>query len=117
MALGDHEISWLYPLALWALHSPQQNPDYSRLAQTPKYQGHSVQPWLHQLLLEVHSRLLWYCGSHPTRLTRKGVPWNFSDNCGRSFNRLKEAFICAPVLIHWTLDTPITIETDTSMNP
>ena len=49
-----------------------------------------------------------------TRLTCKGVPWNFLDNCRKSFNCLKEVFISTPVLVHWTLDTPIIIETDTS---
>ena len=49
-----------------------------------------------------------------TRLTHKGVPWNFLDDCRRSFTRLKKAFISAPVLVHWSLDAPITIETDTS---
>ena len=38
-----------------------------------------------------------------TCLTCKGVPWNFSDDCRRSFTRLKEAFISTPVLVHWTL--------------
>ena len=49
-----------------------------------------------------------------TRLTCKGVPWNFSDNCRRSFTHLKEAFTSALVLMHWTPNTPITIETDAS---
>ena len=49
-----------------------------------------------------------------TRLTHKGVPWSFSDNCQKSFLCLKEAFTSAPVLVHWIPDAPITIETDTS---
>ena len=49
-----------------------------------------------------------------TCLTRKGVPWNFSDDCRRSFTHLKEVFISAPVLVHWSPDAPITIETDAS---
>ena len=49
-----------------------------------------------------------------TRLTRKGVPWNFSDDCQKSFLHLKDAFTSALVLVHWTPDTPITVETDTS---
>ena len=48
------------------------------------------------------------------RLIRKGVPWSFSDDCRKSFLRLKEAFTSAPVLVHWIPDTPITIETDAS---
>ena len=49
-----------------------------------------------------------------TRLTRKGVPWTFSDDCRRAFTCLKEAFTSAPVLVHWVPDAPITIETDAS---
>ena len=48
-----------------------------------------------------------------TRLTRKDVPWDFSDNCRKSFEKLKKAFTMAPVLTHWIPDTPI-METDTS---
>ena len=48
------------------------------------------------------------------RLTRKDVPWVFSDNCWESFKKLKKAFVTAPVLTHWILDTPIMVEMDTS---
>ena len=44
----------------------------------------------------------------------KGVPWSFSNDCWKSFLRLKEAFTSAPVLARWIPDTPITVETDTS---
>lgn len=49
-----------------------------------------------------------------TRLTRKGVSWDFSDACRKSFNTLKEAFTCAPVLAHWIPDSQIVVETDAS---
>ena len=49
-----------------------------------------------------------------TRLTRKGVPWNFSDNCRKSFLCLKDAFTSTPVLVHWTPNAPITVETNAS---
>jgi hypothetical protein len=49
-----------------------------------------------------------------TRLTRKGVPWNFGDDARKSFNALKSAFTSAPVLTHWLPDKPIIIETDAS---
>ena len=49
-----------------------------------------------------------------TWLTRKDVPWVFSDNCWESFEKLKKAFITAPVLTHWIPDTPIMVETDAS---
>src|SRR6266481_4979322 len=49
-----------------------------------------------------------------TRLTKKDVPWDWSDECRTSFNTLKKAFTTALVLTHWILDTPITVETDTS---
>ncbi len=49
-----------------------------------------------------------------TRLTRKNVPWNFSDACRDAFNTLKKAFTTAPVLHHWEPDRQITVETDAS---
>ncbi len=49
-----------------------------------------------------------------TRLTRKGVPWHFTDECHSAFQTLKKAFTMAPVLTHWLPDTPIIVETDTS---
>ena len=47
-----------------------------------------------------------------TRLTRKDAPWNFSENCQRSFNWLKEAFTTAPILTHYQPGAPITIKTN-----
>ena len=49
-----------------------------------------------------------------THLTRKGVPWHFTDECCSAFNALKKAVTSAPVLTHWMPDIPITVETDTS---
>ena len=49
-----------------------------------------------------------------TQLTRKDAPWNFSEECCRSFNALKHAFTIAPILTHFIPDTPITVETDAS---
>ncbi|KIO15013.1 hypothetical protein M404DRAFT_78252, partial [Pisolithus tinctorius Marx 270] len=49
-----------------------------------------------------------------TRLTCKGAPWNFSEECRRSFNKLKQAFTTAPVLTHFSPEAPITVETDAS---
>ena len=49
-----------------------------------------------------------------TWLTRKDVPWDFSDDCQKSFKKLKKAFTTAPVLTHWIPDTPIMVETDAS---
>ena len=47
-----------------------------------------------------------------TRLTQKDAPWNFSEECCRSFNALKHAFTTVPILTHFIPDTPITMETD-----
>ena len=47
-----------------------------------------------------------------TRLTQKDAPWNFSEECRRSFNALKHAFTTTPILTHFILDTPITVEMD-----
>jgi hypothetical protein len=49
-----------------------------------------------------------------TRLTRKGAPWLFSDDCRRAFNSLKTAFTSAPILSHWIPDVPLVVETDAS---
>ena len=49
-----------------------------------------------------------------TRLTRKGVAWNFTDDARKSFKALKSAFTSAPVLTHWVPDRPIIVETDAS---
>ena len=49
-----------------------------------------------------------------TWLTWRDAPWNFSKECRRSFNALKHAFITTPILTHFILDTPITVETDAS---
>jgi len=47
-----------------------------------------------------------------TWLTRKGIPFQFTNKAREAFNLLKEAFTTAPVLTHWILDWPIIIETD-----
>ena len=49
-----------------------------------------------------------------TRLTRKGIPWHFTDECHTAFNALKKAFTSTPVLTHWMPDIPITVKTDAS---
>ena len=49
-----------------------------------------------------------------TRLTRKGIAWNFSDAARKSFEALKSAFTSAPVLTHWVPNKPIIVETDAS---
>ena len=49
-----------------------------------------------------------------TRLTRKGVPWTFTNSCRTAFQQLKEAFTSAPILVHWVPDAPMIVETDAS---
>jgi RNase H-like domain found in reverse transcriptase len=49
-----------------------------------------------------------------TRLTRKGIKWNFSKDCQMAFETLKKAFTTAPVLTHWIPDALILLETDPS---
>jgi hypothetical protein len=49
-----------------------------------------------------------------TRLTRKNIPWLFSEDCRKAFSTLKEAFITAPVLTHYVPDARITVKTDAS---
>jgi len=48
-----------------------------------------------------------------TRLTCKGTPWVFSDDCRKSFEFLKNSFTTAPILAHWEPDLPLVVETDT----
>src|ERR1700685_2716144 len=49
-----------------------------------------------------------------TQLTWKDLKWNFSEACHDTFNKLKTAFLSAPVLSQWICDTLITVETDVS---
>jgi hypothetical protein len=49
-----------------------------------------------------------------TRLTRKGLPWLWTEDCQRSFDELKRSFTTAPILTHWIPDAPIVVETDAS---
>src|SRR3979490_3635241 len=46
-----------------------------------------------------------------TRLTQKGLPWNFTEDCREFFNKLKQAFTFVPILTHWTPDCPLIVET------
>ena len=49
-----------------------------------------------------------------TRLTRKNIPWSFTDKCRNAFNSLKQEFTRAPVLTPWLPDNPMVLETDAS---
>ena len=49
-----------------------------------------------------------------TCLTWKDAPWNFSADCRRSSNLLKEVFTSTPILTHYQPDAPIIVETNTS---
>ena len=49
-----------------------------------------------------------------TRLTRKGIVWNFTLECRIAFETLKKAFTTALVLTHWILNTQIILETNAS---
>jgi hypothetical protein len=49
-----------------------------------------------------------------TWLTCKDVTWNFSEECQKSFEALKNVFTSAPLLTHWMPDVPIVVETDAS---
>ena len=39
-----------------------------------------------------------------TRLTWKGLTWDFNEDCHTAFKTLKEGFTRAPVLAHWKPD-------------
>jgi hypothetical protein len=47
-----------------------------------------------------------------TQLTHKDAPWNFLDECQKSFETLKKAFTTAPILMHWMPNIPLIVETD-----
>src|SRR3979490_3370827 len=49
-----------------------------------------------------------------TRLTCKGTPWAWTEDCQKSFDFLKAAFTSAPILHHWEPDRILVMETDTS---
>jgi RNase H-like domain found in reverse transcriptase len=47
-------------------------------------------------------------------LTRKGIPWNFTDECRSAFETLKKAFTMTPILSFWIPESQLVLETDTS---
>src|SRR5258708_27099712 len=49
-----------------------------------------------------------------TILCWKNTPWHFGETESAAFRHLKTAFHLAPVLYHWALDLPMTVETDAS---
>jgi len=49
-----------------------------------------------------------------TALTRKDQPFNWTQECQSAFDRLKQAFTTAPILMHYNPDLPVTVETDAS---
>jgi len=49
-----------------------------------------------------------------TYLTKKGVSWNWSSECWKAFEAIKQAFTSAPVLTHWVPDALLVVGTNTS---
>src|SRR6266436_2230238 len=49
-----------------------------------------------------------------TNLCQKNTPWHSGEPESTAFQHLKTAFCTAPVLYHWVLDLPMTVETDAS---
>jgi len=49
-----------------------------------------------------------------TQLTKNGVPFIWNDTCQAAFEKLKETFTTAPILIHFDFDKEIVVETDAS---
>ena len=47
-------------------------------------------------------------------LTHKNEPWNWTTDCQLAFNTLKETFITAFILGHWSSDSLMILETDAS---
>ena len=48
------------------------------------------------------------------QLLRKGVPWNFDENCKTAFTQVKQALISAPVLTYPDFTRPFILCTDAS---
>lgn len=49
-----------------------------------------------------------------TELTKKNVPWSWSQKCDDAFNSLKDSFIQAPILKHFDPDRRCYVEVDSS---
>jgi len=49
-----------------------------------------------------------------TCLTRKRISWNWSKNCQKAFETLKETFISTPIVAYWDSDSKIIVEMDVS---
>jgi hypothetical protein len=49
-----------------------------------------------------------------TALTKKGIPFKWSEQCKEAFNFLKEAMVSTPVLRYYNPDLPTIVETDAS---
>src|ERR1700730_19078114 len=49
-----------------------------------------------------------------TRLTRKNIPWLWSDDCQSAFDSLKSAFSSALILSHFIPGAPLIVKTDAS---
>jgi len=49
-----------------------------------------------------------------TALTRKDQPFNWTQECQSAFDRLKQTFTTAPILMHYNPDLPVTVEIDVS---
>ena len=47
-----------------------------------------------------------------TRLTQKGLKWDFNEDCRMAFKTLKEAFMQVWVLAHWKPDQHVIVETN-----
>jgi len=81
------------------------------MANSEESQASSVLPWLHQLLpmfIFHYSDII----VPLTRLTCKHVPWDWNSKADSAFHTLKQAFTKALVLMHWSPNAPILIETD-----
>jgi hypothetical protein len=70
-------------------------------------------PWICKFLSQVHSIILAsYYTNHSS--LRKNVPFDWDNECDQAFETLKTAFTTAPILMHFSPELPIVIETDAS---
>ncbi|CDO68811.1 hypothetical protein BN946_scf184805.g20 [Trametes cinnabarina] len=115
----QHVKEVIQRLRKFKLYARADKPDHggvegegnSQLTGTPKRPGHFLGfVNFYRRFIHNYSKIVLPL----TRLTRKGVPWNFDQRCQDSFNALKKAFTFTPILCHWEPDRQITIKMDAS---
>src|SRR5258708_6655034 len=108
-------ISWVYSVSRGITHGPSKSLDNPSMAGTPYHNVCKVQSFLGFANFYQHFISGYMEFTQPlTNLCQKNTPWHFEEPESTAFQHLKTAFHTAPVLYHWVLDLPMTVETDAS---